>query len=291
MRLQLFATFTQTLHRLFNKSFDDLLTSYTHHYDGVSMTKTQGNTEQWGEFLKQYQQSKDIAQTAIFNQLEQVSPNIELIENALAAHEQRIAALWLQGFKTILELKIQKPDLLGQWVATMKDLRDADKTIIETRHVTVINAYDSEHAGRTAIFKSPPNLSRWRDNFRAWSRGEGLLFPNFHAWWIGELSTRNYLSQLPLFNFILSPVEEETRVKSQVNASHAAIWKILNQNKGGSTVKSQEKIADNLSNDLDDGEKHSPDWGKGREISIEEIKDLPNEINQHDETKPPPGML
>jgi hypothetical protein len=65
-------------------------------------------------------------------------------------------------------------------------------------------------------------------NFKAWRKGNGILFPNLRAWFAGEISFRNLMSQfLPK---IISPVEEERVVTRIVPSTYATLYKKLPSN-------------------------------------------------------------
>ena len=82
-----------------------------------------------------------------------------------------------------------------------------------------------------AVFDTVENFKRWRDNFLAWRRGEGLLFPNFYAWRTGQLSTWNYLSQFILFNIFIKPKDETQKIKVRIPSTYAALMQQISPEK------------------------------------------------------------
>lgn len=227
-RVQLFATYTKVLHRLFNKSFDDLLNQYTEQYNKLSADKDTPSGD-WSEFLNQYRHSQNAAQAIILSQLTEKSPNIKLIKETLDQHQKHIKELW-KKFDKSPELpdafQIKIPAMLEHWLETMQTLQSRKQEFVEyteTRNVKAHAVYEQAHAGRMAIFKDIRNIQRWRDNFSAWRHAEGLLFPNFYAWRTNQLSTRNYLSQFPLLNLFIKPKEETREVKIQITSTYAAL--------------------------------------------------------------------
>jgi hypothetical protein len=236
-RLQEFATLTQILHRLFNKSFDDLLDKYTQAYAAGSAD--------WSEFLAQYQHSKEAALKIILGELEQNTPNLNTINNALDTHKSNIhisAKSLLPIPKETVFFEMNKPPLLNQWMTALKDMQKTypnnSVNRKETRTVKTHAHYETAHAGRTAVFEKVSIFERWErwiGNFRAWRNKEGLLFPNFYAWRTGQLSTQNYFSQLPIFNLFISPKAETREVTVPVHSTYAALMEQLDSKKSPKT--------------------------------------------------------
>jgi hypothetical protein len=227
-RLQLFATYTRTLHRLFHKSFESLANQYKSEFEQLGLPV---HSPHWVEFLKKIQLSEKEQQRIIFSELEQPSPQAIKILEALAQHEQQTQMDWadlLNKFDSqqpVADFKMTPPALLKQWFIALNDLQTNQLFISETIEVTVHDDYSEDFAGQAALFKTPHFIERFISNFRAWQRGEGLLFPNFYAWTTGHLSTRNYFSQWFILNLFIKPESEIRHVKTPIKSTYAALIK------------------------------------------------------------------
>jgi len=201
-RLQVFATFTKELHRLFHKTFDDRLTEYTKLYEKFKPAGDQ-SAEAWSHFISQYNISQENAQQAIEAQLQERTPSIKLIEEKLQEHSQKVEELWENFIDTLpedqktsfeenlIEPTLKKPELLAQWLDDMRELEAQGVTQVEveeTRIVKIHEQYDAATAGRLNILKDPSHFS---PNIRAWLKNQGSLFPNLRAWFKNDLSIFN----------------------------------------------------------------------------------------------------
>ena len=201
-RLQVFATFTKELHRLFHKTFDDRLTEYTKLYEKFKPAGDQ-SAEAWSHFISQYNISQENAQQAIEVQLQERTPSIKLIEEKLQEHSQKVNGLWKNFIDTLpedqtasfeenlIEPTLKKPELLAQWLDDMRDLEAQGTTHVEVeeiRHVKIHEQYDSATAGRLNILKDPSHFS---PNIKAWLKNQGSLFPHLKSWFKNDLSIFN----------------------------------------------------------------------------------------------------
>lgn len=240
-RLQIFASITKELQRLFQTSFDNLLLSYTKQYEEyikscADDSAIQCATEAWSHFLEQYHLHQDISQQAIEAQLQLKRPQISLIEAKLQEQNHKAQDLWqtftqrMQDEQKIpaqpaLPQEMEKPELLNKWLEEMKHLQKENKDFVkvdEIRKVRVHREYDPETAGRLNISKHP---TTFLSNLISWWKGEGLLFPNLQAWWTGNLSFRNMVSQWQLIRIFVKPKEEAMTVKIEVSSTYSMFLK------------------------------------------------------------------
>lgn len=241
-QLQLFSTHTKTLHRLFDKTFNAFFANILEQYEHLDI-RNRPVMEAWGHFFEQCQQSKERAQNVIRQQLQQPSPDSGVIEMALADHQKEVEMLWTrftdhlsgdastraQGVKFF---PIKVPRLLKHWLDEMKILKGEATVSVKERHrVHVADTFDPTSVGRMSILKNPGWIKtegrEWFANFRAWRRGEGILFPNVRAWWAGEISFRNLLSQLPIpiVRSLIKPKDEIREVQKTVSSTYATLYK------------------------------------------------------------------
>lgn len=196
-RLQIFSTITKKLHRLFYKSFDDLLGAYSKKYE-KHLLEDEESAEAWSQFLEQISLSQENAQQAIEAQIQQKEPNINEIEEKLAEHRKKATELWTQFTESLPDDKralvkshkvpeMKKPRELDAWLKTMKELQEKNMhevEVIEKRKVKIHDRYSAANEGRVNILRYP---AIFIPNFMGWLKGEGNLFPNLQAWWAGDL--------------------------------------------------------------------------------------------------------
>ena len=196
-RLQIFSTITKKLHRLFYKSFDDLLGAYTKKHEKL-LLEDEESAEAWSQFLEQISLSQENAQQAIEAQIQQKEPNVNEIEEKLAEHCKKTTELWNKFTESLPDEKrtllenspipeMKKPKELDEWLTTMKELQEKSMyqvEVIEKRKVKIHERYNAANEGRVSIQKYP---AAFIPNFAAWWKGEGKLFPNLQAWWKGDL--------------------------------------------------------------------------------------------------------
>lgn len=196
-RLQIFATITKKLHRLFHNSFDDLLGLYTKKYE-MLLFEDEESAEAWSLFLEQISLSQENSLQAIESQIQQKKPNINEIEEKLAEHCKKATELWNTFTESLPETKkalvknnsepeLKKPKELDAWIKTMKELQEKNTyhvDVIEKRKVKLHEQYCAATEGRVSVLKYSATLT---PNFIDWWMGKGKLFPNLQAWWAGDL--------------------------------------------------------------------------------------------------------
>ena len=243
-RLQMFASHTNDLRRLFNKAYDNLLREVTDRYTTL-LSLSSGEKESelkaaWSLFLGQYQSSKDNTYPAILNQLEQNKPDVELIKAKLNDHNKDITTRWSEFIQSVkLDPKhlekiaplpeMERPKLLDKWLGEMQKLKTDYVTVKEKIEVKVMDEYDPEKAGQVQILKDPANQPGRElfANFFAALRGEGKMFPNLRAKLAKEISWTNFLSQLPGFNRWFKPESETKVIEQKVPSTYAMLYSEL----------------------------------------------------------------
>ncbi|WP_133135559.1 preprotein translocase subunit SecA [Legionella rowbothamii] len=236
-KLQIFATHTKELRRLFHRAYDNYLYYFSERYSALQ-TEDNDLTHTWSEFLEQYNHSKDLTLQVIEAQLQQNNPNIEIIKEQLKQHNQKAQEIWAvfaehlpEEQKTLDQISpvqnIKTPRLLKRWFSELQQIKQDSVIVDDVKKVRLQEHYDPTAAGSVQIVKNPSLISSFIADFRAAWRGEGILFPNFRAWWAGQLSFRNLLSQQAFFRWVITPKEETHIVKKEVPASHAIMYKNL----------------------------------------------------------------
>lgn len=241
-KLQVFATHTKELRRLFHRTYDNYLSYFSERYTSLQ-TEENDLTLAWSEFLEQYNHSKDSTIQVIEVQLEQKNPNIDIIKEQLKQHNLKAQELWhkfaeqlpqdqkdLEQSYPIRDLKT--PKLLKRWLKELQQIKQDSVIVEDVQKVRVQDHYDTTTAGRVQIVKNPSLIRGFLADLRAAWRDEGILFPNFRAWWAGQLSLTNFLSQLPFFRWVISPKEETHVIKKEVPASHAILFKKFAEDSG-----------------------------------------------------------
>lgn len=252
-KLQIFATHTNELRRLFHRACDNYFFYFSEHYEKYK-TQDHDLTPAWSEFLERYNYSQDRALQAIEAQLEQDNPNIRFINEQLMKHSKKAQKLWHQFTEqlpqdkkeTAQQLPIQdlkKPELLEQWLRELQQIQQAFVIIEDIQKVRVQKYYDPTAAGSVQITQNPTLIKGTLSDISAAWRGEGILFPNFRAWWVGKLSFSNFLSQLPLFRWLINPKEEAHIIKKTVPSMHAILLYQNNQKKNSVNNKNDHEMA------------------------------------------------
>ncbi|AUH73039.1 prepilin peptidase [Legionella sainthelensi] len=236
-KLQIFATHTKELRRLFHRAYDNYLSYFSDRYAALQ-TEDNDLTMAWSEFLEKYNHSKDLTLQVIEAQLEQKNPNIEIIHEQLKQHNLKAQELWREFTEQLppeqkdIEQNtpiqnIKTPKLLKRWLSELKQIKQDSVIVEDVQKVRLQERYDPTAAGSVQIVKNPSLLVGLIAEIRAAWRGEGILFPNLRAWWAGQLSFANFLSQLPFFRWVITPKEETHIVKKEVPASHAILYEKL----------------------------------------------------------------
>lgn len=258
-KLQIFATHTKELRRLFHRAYDNYLSYFSDRYAALQ-TEDNDLTMAWSEFLEKYNHSKDLTLQVIEAQLEQKNPNIDIIHEQLKQHNLKAQELWREFTEQLppeqkdIEQNtpiqnIKTPKLLKRWLSELKQIKQDSVIVEDVQKVRLQERYDPTAAGSVQIVKNPSLLVGLIAEIRAAWRGEGILFPNLRAWWAGQLSFANFLSQLPFFRWVITPKEETHIVKKEVPASHAILYeKLVDENdkkptkKGTNEVETQEPL-------------------------------------------------
>lgn len=236
-KLQVFASHTQELRRLFYRTYDNYLTYFSERYKTFNTSAKL--TSEWINFLEQYTQSKELTYGAIEAQLEHSKPSVAVINEQLTLHNTKVNELW-SDFITHLpssikdaEQKIATPELkkpkeLKLWLKELEQIKLASVMVEDEQKVHVREHYDPTAAGSVQIVTKPTFLISLIGDFRASWRNEGIIFPNFRALMAGKLSFYNFLSQLPFFNIFIKPREETHIIKKEVSASQSVLFKKKN---------------------------------------------------------------
>jgi hypothetical protein len=272
-KLQVFATHTKELHRLFHRAYDNYLSHFSELYEAVQ-SKDHDLTPAWSEFLKHYNLSKDLTLKAIESEMEKPQPNIEEINKQLDLHNKKAKTLWGEFKEKLPEDKkaieegmekrdLQKPKLLDAWLVEMQGLGNKSKVVVkDVEQVRVQEKYDPTAAGSlqlseyTGFFSF---LSKWFKDIQAKYRGEGSFAPNFGAWREGKISGRNFLSQLPITHYFWKPQEENRTITKEVPSTHAVLYQ-------------DEKI---VTNNLYTNPKLRPEGKKEMDREIEKLQPPP----------------
>lgn len=236
-KLQIFASHTQELRRLFYRAYDNYLSSFSERYKAL---QAQGCTmvAAWSDFLEQYKQSKDHTYKVIEAQLEHSNPNVHIINEQLEIHNQKVKELWRAFTDQLPEDKrgveqqlpvhdLKKPKILSHWLKELEQIKQESVLVKDVLEVRVRENYDSTVAGSMQVVKNPSFVSSMISDIRAAWRNEGIVFPNLRAWWSGQLSFHNFLSQLPFFRLFLTARDESHVVQRRVASSHAVLFKEL----------------------------------------------------------------
>ncbi|KTD15531.1 coiled-coil protein [Legionella gratiana] len=252
-KLQIFATHTKELRRLFHRAYDNYLSYFSDRYTALQ-TEDNDLTMAWSEFLEQYNHSKDLTLQVIEAQLEHKNPNINIINEQLKQHNLKAQELWrtfteqLPKDKKNIEQSIpikdlNTPKLLKRWLKELQQIKEESVIVQDVQKVRVLEHYDPTAAGSVQIVKNPSLIRGFLADIRAAWRDEGILFPNLRAWWAGQLSFANFLSQLPFFRWIITPKEETHIVEKEVPASHAILYeKLRDENENNSSEKNNNGV-------------------------------------------------
>ncbi len=252
-KLQIFATHTKELRRLFHRAYDNYLSYFSDRYAALQ-TEDNDLTIAWSEFLEKYNHSKDLTLQVIEAQLEQKNPNIDIIHEQLKQHNLKAQELWREFTEQLPQDQkdieqstpihnIKTPKLLKRWLSELKQIKQDSVIVEDIQKVRLQEHYDPTAAGSVQIVKNPSLLVGFLADIRAAWRGEGILFPNLRAWWAGQLSFANFLSQLPFFRWIITPKEETHIVKKEVPASHAILYeKLVDENEKNSSKKNNDEV-------------------------------------------------
>lgn len=252
-KLQIFATHTKELRRLFHRAYDNYLSYFSERYAALQ-SEDNDLTLAWSEFLEKYNHSKDLTLQIIEAQLEQKNPNIDIIHEQLKQHNLKAQEIWREFTEQLPPKQkdieqntpiqnIKTPKLLKRWLSELKQIKQNSVIVEDVQKVRLQEHYDPTAAGSVQIVKNPNLLVGFFADIRAAWRGEGILFPNLRAWWAGQLSFANFLSQLPFFRWIITPKEETHVVKKEVPASHAILYeKLVDEHEKNSSNKNDNEV-------------------------------------------------
>ncbi len=220
---QRFSAYTKRIHRLFTHAFEDFLRIFKQQYEQLNDIK-----EHWPQFLTDCHLIQEQSESAIKVELEKAHPNAQTIDNILQEYADKIGQYWQKYISPELvglPTTIKPPFLLVKWLDALKKLSafTAPIKVKKIIRVPVFPQEDKALAGRPHLVLSNKGRA-WFANFRAWLRGEGILFPNTKAWWAGELSFRNWLSQLPILSWFIKPREERYERIVEVPSTYAELF-------------------------------------------------------------------
>lgn len=215
-QIQDFHTKMAELDRSVGRDFDRYLLQLK-----AMIPKNHDHKESLVQLAQRFREVQSETETLINKELDQPIPDLSKIKTIFLKQHETLLGILKDEFgiedPNIKPMKV--PNLLTIWLESLTELSQSPPSQIKLkRTVPIREHYDPEtHGGHVHLehASKPFYVTNWA-NFKAYWQGTGVLFPNWDAYWRGEISLKNFLMnrlQSVLALFIKFPVDIQAEEK------------------------------------------------------------------------------